>query len=163
MNAIHRNTSTITCGITRTHLTSHSQRLRWPSSCPSTCSGYMAGVACTFMARTPLKQHGCAGGGVKVSRGSPALLLDARAAIEVAGNDCVRRNPEVPRTDLLLQPSYSLSVTPSGHRSGAVIARQSGVPAMAGPRVASVDHNPSRGGNRPRVELVAHPNLELLP
>src|ERR1051325_10893770 len=55
MNAIHRSTSTITCGITRTHLTSHRQRLRWLSSSPSTRSGYTDVLACSFMARTPLE------------------------------------------------------------------------------------------------------------
>src|ERR1044072_2291656 len=55
MNAIHRNTSTITCGITRTHLTSHRQRLRWLSRSPSTRSGYTDVLACSFMARTPLE------------------------------------------------------------------------------------------------------------
>src|SRR4051794_36840577 len=40
MDAIHRNASTITCGITSSHLASHSQRRSWGSSSPASCAGY---------------------------------------------------------------------------------------------------------------------------
>src|SRR6187397_116012 len=90
-NAIHRKTSTMTCGMTRTHLTSHRQRLRGSSRSPSTCSGYVDGAACSFMARTPL-ESACRRGGSDPFVGS-----------------------EAPRTDLLLCPVYC---GPGGAGSG---------------------------------------------
>jgi hypothetical protein len=56
-------------------------------------------------------QHGGAGGAVfKVSRGSPAPLLQARGAIEARRKRSHWRDPEVPRTDPLLRLSLLPSV-----------------------------------------------------
>ena len=44
-------------------------------------------------------------------------MLGALAAIEAGGRNPVRRNPEVPRTDLLLGSRYSLSARPAPRKS----------------------------------------------
>src|SRR3954451_10636969 len=98
-NAIHRNASTMTCGMTRTHLTSQSQRLSGSSSSPSTCSGYVDGAACSFMARTPLEP-----------------------ACRRGGSDPVAQDPEVPRTDLLL--SLTLLLADGRRRPQACVAKK---------------------------------------
>jgi len=75
----------------------------WPSSWPSTRSGTWMGRRARSWHKVLSSQHGGAGGAVfKVSRGSPAPLLQARGAIEARRKRSHWRDPEVPRTDPLL-------------------------------------------------------------
>ena len=91
------------CGIASSHLTSHSQRLRWPSSSPSTCSGYGDGAACSVTARTPLnktcrrRRRRLQGLSRVTSAAAMSASGDRGAAETIPSQD-----PEVPRTDLLL-------------------------------------------------------------
>src|SRR3954469_12877002 len=120
------------------HLTSHSQRLRWSSSGPSTRSGYPDGTACSFIARAPLMTGIWAPGGAvfKVSRGPPALP-DGQASVDRGGAEAIPavRNPEVPRTDLLLRPTLLAPAPPRrnlGRRSRR--ARDAGRSALSSRR-----------------------------
>ncbi len=107
----------MTCGTTRSHLTSHSQRLRWPSSSPSTRSGYRDGAACSFMARTPLTtgMSAPAAPTSKVSRESPRRCYERERRSRRGGSDPVPGSRSAAR-DLLLRFSV-LASKPSARHS----------------------------------------------
>ena len=98
----------MTCGITSTHLTSHSQRLRWPSSLALEAQR-IHGWGGVHVHGTHSSRNRHVGAGRRRLQGLPRVT---GAAARGASGDRgwaetipFVRNPEVPRTDLLLRLS----------------------------------------------------------
>src|SRR4051812_29596844 len=96
----------MTCGVTRAHLNSHNQRLAGLSSSPPTRNGYVDCAACSPWDALP-SMTAC-GRTRRRLQGLPRVTCavdEHERRSRGGGDDPVVRDPEVPRTDLLLTAS----------------------------------------------------------